>query len=86
MFVVLLAEVLHHRDGLALFTLLEAARLWAHIPAHGGHLVRLVVTIARHNDSMLELIIHCLVNFVLFRGLAREALLLSLESVHLLVN
>jgi len=84
--VVLLAEVLHHRNGLSLLTLLEAARLRTHIPADSGHLVRLVVTVAGHDDGMFELVVHSLVDLVLFGGLAREALFFVRESVHLLVD
>lgn len=84
--VILLTEVLHHGDGLALFALLEAARLRAHVPAHRGHLVRLVVAVAGHHDRMFELVVHGFVNFVLFRGLAREPLLFVCEPVHLLVD
>lgn len=81
-----MTEVLHHRDGLALFALLKAARLWAHIPTHRGHLVRLMVTIARHNNGMLELVVHCFMNLMLLGGFSSKALLLVSEAVHLLIN
>lgn len=84
--VVLLTEVLHHRNSLALFALLEAARLRAHIPAHGGYLVGLVMTVASHDDGMLELVIDCLVDLVLLGGLASEPLLFVGEAVHLFIN
>lgn len=55
--IVLLLEVRHHRDGSASLSLLEIARLWAHIEAHVADLVGLVVSIHGHDDGTLELVI-----------------------------
>lgn len=84
--IILLAEVLHHRNGLAGLTLLKTARFWAHVPAHCRHLVGFVVTIAGHDDGVLELVVDCLLHFVLLWDFACVALALLRKTNHLLVN
>lgn len=86
LFVILLAEVLHHGNGLALLTLFETAGFRAHVPADGRHFVCLVMTVAGHDDCVFELIVHSFVNFVLLGWFSGETLLLVGEAVHLLVN
>jgi len=86
LFVVLLAEVVHHGNGLAGLSLLKATRLGTHVPAHCRNLVSLVVTVACHNDCMLELIIYSFLNLVLLGRFSGVPLSFLGETDHLLVN
>ncbi len=84
--VVLLTEVVHHRNGGSGLSLFEAAGFRAHVPADGADFVSLVVTIASHNDCVLEFIVDGLLNFVLLGGLSGVALALLRKADHLLVD
>lgn len=83
--VVLLTEVVDHRNGGASLTLLKTAGLGTHVPSDGADLVCLVVTIAGHNDCVFELIIDGFLDFVLLWRLAGVALALLREADHLLI-
>jgi hypothetical protein len=86
LFVVLLAEVVHHRDSLAGLSLFKAARLRAHVPAHSRNLVGFVVAVACHDNGMLKFIIDSLLNFVLLRRFSSVPLSFLSETDHLLVD
>lgn len=86
LFVILLAEVLHHRDGLAGFTLLEARSLRAHVPTHARHLVGLVVAVASHHNGVFELIVHSLLGLEDLWWLSCVALPLLVKAHHLFIN
>ena len=85
LFVVLLAEILNHRDGLACLALLKARGFWAHVPSYTANLVSLVVTITSHYDSVLEFIVDSLLHFHSFGRLACEFDTFLSESHHLLI-
>jgi len=84
--VVLLLEVGGHRDGGASLTLLEVARLGAHVEAHIGHLVGLVVSVAGHDDGALEFIDYRLLEFLHLGLLVGVSEALLSEPIHLLIN
>jgi hypothetical protein len=86
LFVVLLAEVLHHGDGLTGLTLLEARSLRTHVPAHAADLVGFVVTVAGHHDSVLKLVVDSFLNFNSFWWFTGVALALLSEAHHLLID
>lgn len=84
--VVLLAEVLHHGDGLASFTLLKAGGFGTHIPSDATHLVGLVMTVAGHDDRVLEFIVDGLLDLDGLWGLAGVTLALLSKAHHLFIN
>jgi hypothetical protein len=84
--IVLLAEVLHHGDGLTGFPLLKAGSLGTHIPPDAAHLVGLVVTVAGHDDCVLELVVDCLLDLDSLWGLAGIALALLSKAHHLFID
>ena len=84
--IVLLLEVGGHGDGRSNFTLLEVARLWAHVKAHIADLVGFVVTVTRHNDGTLELVLDSLLDFLEAWRLVRVADSLLAEAINLLVD
>ena len=86
LFVVLLAEVLHHGYGLTGLTLLEARGLRAHVPAHAADLVGFVVTVAGHYDSVLKLVVDCFLNFNSLWWFTGVALAFLSEAHHLLID
>ena len=67
--IILLFEVGSHGNGRAGLALLEVTGLRAHIETHIADLVRLVVAIARHDDSALELINDSLLDLLAARRL-----------------
>lgn len=86
LFVVLLTEILDHRNCLASFALLEPGCLWTHVPANAADFVGFVVSVASHHNCMLKLVVDCLLNLNSLGGLACEFLSFLVESEHLLVN
>jgi len=84
--VVLLSEVLDHRDCGAGFSLLELAGGGTHVEADAANLVGLVMAVAGHDDGSLEFIIDGLLYFLGRRGLVRVALPFFGESSGLLIN
>jgi hypothetical protein len=67
--IILLFEVGSHGNGRAGLALLEVTGLRAHIETHIADLVRLVVAIARHDDSTLKLINDSLLDLLAARRL-----------------
>lgn len=66
--------------------MLKPRSLRAHVPAHTGDLVGLVVAVARHNYRVLELIVDRLLNFDQLGCLSGVLLALLGEAEHLLIN
>ena len=67
--IILLFEVGGHGNRRAGLALLEVTGLGAHIETHIADLVGLMVAVARHNNSALELINDSLLNLLAARGL-----------------
>jgi hypothetical protein len=86
LFIILLAEIVDHRNRLSGFSLFKAACLRTHIPTNCANFISLVVSVASHHDSMLEFIINSLLNFVLFWRLAGVTLAFLGETDHLFIN
>lgn len=84
--IVLLFEVGGHRDGGASLSLLEIARLRAHIEAHVADLVGLVVAVHGHDDGALELIKHSLLVLLGLWCLVGVAVSLLSKALHLLID
>lgn len=84
--VVLLLEVVSHRDGGACLALLELAGLGTHVKADTGYLVRLMVAIASHHNCSFEFIHNGLLEFALFGWLVSVTSPPLSESLHLFVN
>ena len=84
--IVLLLEVGRHRDGSASLSLLEIARLGAHIKAHVAHLVGLVVPIHGHDNRTLELIKDSLLVFLCCRRLLGLSISLLPKLLDLLID
>lgn len=84
--IVLLSEVLDHRDCSADFSLLKLAGRGTHVKADAANLVGLVMAVAGHDDCSLKFIVDGLLNFLDGRGLVRVALPLFGESSGLLIN
>jgi len=84
--IVLLLEVGGHGDGGAGLTLLEIARLRAHIEAHIADFVSLVVAVARHDDGTLEFVEDGLLELLRLGWVAGVAETLLSEALHLLVD
>jgi len=84
--VVLLAEVLHHGDGLTSFTLLKARGLRAHVPPDTRYLVGLVVAVTSHHNGVFKFVVHCLLGLKDLWWLAGVALSLLVKAHHLLID
>ena len=84
--VILLLEVGCHRDSGACLALLEVAGFGAHVEAHIGYLVRLVVAVHGHHDCPLELVDHHFVVLLSLGDVVRVPLALLLKPIHLVVN
>lgn len=84
--VVLLFEVGRHGDCGSGFTLLEVAGLGAHVEAHIGYLVSLVVTVHGHHNRALELVNDSFVVLLSLGDVVRVALTFLLKSLDLVVN
>lgn len=84
--VILRAEILNHRDGLASLTLLEATGLWTHIPTNGTDFVGFVMTIAGHDNCMFEFVVNGFLGFSNFWRLAGITLPFCCEPDHLFIN
>lgn len=64
--VVLLTEVVHHRNGGSGLSLFEAAGFRAHVPADGMHFVGLVVAVASHHNRAFKFVGDGFLNFLQF--------------------
>ena len=84
--IILLLEVISHRNGGTGFSLLEFACLRTHVKANIGDFVSLVMSIAGHDNSSFEFVDNCLLEFNLFWRLVGVAGSSLGESIHLLVN
>lgn len=84
--VVLLAEVLHHRNCLASFTLFKARGLGAHVPPYARYLVGLVVAVACHHNSVFKFVVDSLLGLHDLGGFTSVALTLLIESHHLFID
>ena len=86
LFIILLLEVGGHRNSRTCLTLLEIARLRAHIEAHITNFISLVMAIARHDDGALKLIEYSLLELLRLRRVAGVAVALLSEAFHLLID
>ena len=86
LFVVLLLEVVGHRDCGSSLTLLELAGRWTHVKSNIGYLVGLMVSIASHDDSTFEFIHNSFVEFSSFWRLVCVTGSPLGEPIHLLVD
>lgn len=86
LFVVLLAEILDHRNCLTCFTLFKARSFWAHVPSYTTNFVGFMVTITCHNNSMFEFIVNSLLYLDSFGWLSGIALPLLGKAHHLFID
>ena len=84
--IILLFEVSSHGNSRASLALLEVTGLRAHIETHIADLVRLMMAVARHDDSALELIDDSLLNLLASWRLVRVAVAFLAESFNLLID
>lgn len=84
--IILLTEVLYHRNGLASLSLLKSGCLWTHVPSDAADLISLVMTVTRHNNGVFKFIIDSFLGLDNFWGLTGVALALLVKTHHLLVN
>ena len=84
--VILLLEVLNHRNRRASFSLLELARGWTHVVADVGDLVGLVMTITGHHDGSFKFVVDRLLNFLVCCRPVRVALSFLDKSLRLLLD
>ena len=85
-FVVLLFEVVDHRDCGPGVALLELAGVWVHVESNIADLVGLVVAVAGHHDGSFELVHDRLLDFVGFWLLVGVSLASLVQALDLLVD
>ena len=84
--VVLLFEIVDHRNCGPSVALLELAGVWVHVKSYIADLVRLVVAIACHHNGSLELVHDRLLNLVRLRLLVGVSLTSLVQALDLLVD
>jgi len=85
LFVVLLSEVLHHRNSLACFALFKSGGFRTHVPADAADLVGFMVAVTRHNYGVFKFIVDSLLGLDGLGWFTGVALSFLVKSHHLFI-
>ena len=85
-FVVLLFEIVDHRNCGPGVSLLELASVWVHVKSYIADFVRLMMTIASHYNSTFEFVNNGFLDFVGFRLFIGVSLTSLMQAFNLLVD